>query len=342
MNVLAADIGGTNARFALGVPDDDALLRVVTTRTYESQKLDGPPEGVRRFLRESGTAADTAVVAIAGPVRGSAGTVTNRGWTVEVDELRKAADIRDVVLLNDFVALGSSLPHLGADDLVEFQRGRADAEGVVALLGAGTGLGQALLVPGDRGEPPTTHATEGGHCDFAPRTEIEWEIQAFLRRRSDHVAWEHVLSGGGLCALYDYLVESGRVREDPGTRRAMETTESSHVISGRGLAGTDPACVATLELFARLYGSRAGSVALALGATGGVFVGGGLVRHVLPALRRGGFMEAFRDKGRMRSWLAEVPVRAIVREDSGLLGAMILGIRRSSSRSRPAAAEARR
>lgn len=340
MSVLAADIGGTNARFAIGEADDQAVLRVLTARTYPSRTLEGPCDGVRRFLQESGASVDHAVVGMAGPVRDGVGTMTNRPWTVEEEEIAEAAGTAEATLVNDFVALGHALLHLSDADRVELQRGRGASNGVVAVLGAGTGLGQAFLVPDPSGSLPTVEASQGGHADFAPRSELEWELRSFLRRRSDHVSWEHVLSGSGLCAAYDFLVESGRVREDPGTRRAMEVAEAAHVISGRGLAATDLACVATLDLYALLYGSHAGAVALGMGATGGVYVGGGLARHVLPALRSGGFMKAFQDKGRMRAWLGGIPVHVVARDDAGLMGALILGIRRASPHQHATPAEA--
>jgi glucokinase len=342
MSVLAADIGGTNARFALGTPDTGAMLRVLEARTYASRHLDGPADGIHRFLRETGGTVEVAVVALAGTVRGGVGTMTNRSWTVDTEAIAEAAGTDEAVLLNDFVALGHALPHLESTDRVELQRGRADPDGVVGLLGAGTGLGQALLVPARPGRGHAVFATEAGHGDFAPRNEVEWELRAYLRRRSDHVSWEHVLSGSGLCAVYDYLVESGRVTEDPTTRRAMERGHACHVVSGRGVSGTDRACVAALELYTRLYGSKAGITALSLGATGGVWIGGGLARHLLPVIRRGGFMEAFRGKGRMRSWLSDVPVHVVVRDDAGLLGAMTVGIRRVAGSGSPTPAEASR
>jgi glucokinase len=341
MNVLAADIGGTNARFAIGEPDAEAVLRVLAARTYPSRTLAGPLEGVRRFLNETGVSVDHVAVGMAGPVRDGVGTMTNRPWAVAANEIAEAAGTGGATLVNDFVALGHALPHLRDADRVELQRGRDDPDGVIAVLGAGTGLGQAFLVRNPSHALPLVRASQGGHGDFAPRSELEWELRSFLGRRADHVSWEHVLSGNGLCAVYDFLVESGRVREDPGTRRAMEIAEATHVIAGRGLAATDRACVAALDLFARLYGSRAGAVALALGATGGVYLGGGIARHVLPALRSGGFVEAFRDKGRMHEWLAAIPVHVVARSDAGLMGALILGIRRAAPHDHATPAEAR-
>lgn len=193
---------------------------------------------------------------------------------------------------------------------------------MVAVVGAGTGLGVAGVEPD--ADPPRIHASEGGHADFAPVTEEERALARFLIGRYGRASWERVLSGDGLVDVYRHLVERGAVDESPYVRREMDGEDPAAVVSRHGLAGDDLFCEEALGMFVAAYGRFAGDVALTLGARGGVYVAGGIAPRILDALRGGRFLEAFRSKGRMSDYMARIPVKVVLNQDVGLLGAAAL------------------
>lgn len=321
MTILAADIGGTHARFGILEDGRTPSLRFVASRTYDSSVFADATEAVRRYVEETSIRPQRAAIAVAGPVEDGFGIVTNLGWKADAAELADATGTSRVRVLNDFEALAYALPELGKDDYQELQQGRPDREGTVALLGAGTGLGQAFVVRCNGRW--VAHPSEGGHGDFAATDDAQWRLRARLVSAHGHASWERVLSGGGIETIYASLVEDGPFVEDASTRVAMRSGVPSEVISTRALDRADPVCVAALELFLSAYGAKAGDVALGVRASGGVWIGGGIARGVAPLMRSGTFLDAFRSKGRLSSWMERVPVRVITRDDAGLLGAAL-------------------
>ena len=323
MRVLAADIGGTNARLAL-VEIEDGRARVLRRNTTDSRRFDGFAAMVGPFLEELERRPDRASIAIAGPVLDGSVRPPNLDWTIEVGSVGSEIGIEPALVLNDFDAVASAVPHLGPEDLEVVLEGDPDAEGAIAVLGAGTGLGVSFL-----GWDGTRHrivGSEGGHVDFAPRNETEEGLLRFLRDRygdvsRGHVSYERVLSGPGLEAIYDFLVGSNRFPDDPGVRAAMEDRDPAAVIAERARAGDHPAATAAVELLFDVYGAMAGSLALLVQAQGGVYLAGGIAQQNAWALRTGRFAAAFLAKGRMRGFMERIPVRLIMRDDVGLLGA---------------------
>lgn len=342
MNVLAGDVGGTNARFALVEVDERGLGDVGCRRTYESASFTGVEGPLVRYLEDTGARPDVVSIALACPVRDGACTVPNLGWTVDERRLRESLgpDAPPLALLNDFAAVGHAVPFLAASDFEELRAGTPLEGGVIALIGAGTGLGQALLVPTDDG--PRVCPAEGGHADFAPRTELEWRLKEHLERVHGRVSTERVVSGPGLEDIYDFLVEGGEpattLEHPPGIEApsahpaegllAYDEGERAAIIAERGMSATDPTCVHALDLFVSAYGSEVGNVALTVGATGGVYVAGGIAPKILPRLRKGDFLSAMTDKGRMSEYLERIPVRVITSTEAGLIGAAAAGMRR--------------
>lgn len=323
MNVLAADIGGTNSRFALVRVQDDGGMLIEARDTYPSAELTGAVDGALRFLSSAPfRTVSAACVAAAGPVEGGVVRLTNLGWEVREAALSELPGVDHAWIMNDFEAMGHAIPFLSGRDLVVAHRGLPDPHGPKIVLGAGTGLGQALVVPRESGRGVRVYATEGGHATFAPRSEEEWALRRYLARRYGHVSWERVLSGDGLHALYRYLVDSGAHPEDQATRSAMAADDPAAVVARRGAEGADPACARALELFLACYGSRAGDMALSVGATGGVYVAGGIAPRMPERFREPAFLDAFFAKGRMGDWLKRVPVRVVVGKDAALLGAV--------------------
>lgn len=310
--VLAADIGATNARFAL-VEAEPGPARIVFERIYPTAGYPDFEPALRAFLEEAQGAhrarATRAAIAFAGTIDGSAGRLTNRAaWTIEL-RLLEALGFR-ARLLNDFQALAHGVARIGAQDYVVLQAGKPHGQASVALVGAGTGLGVASLVwDGERYRP---QASEGGHMGFAPRDELEAELWRHLESRYGRASAERVLSGNGLAAIHGFL----RLRS-PGAAAPATPAE----ISAQALA--DPASLSgqALSLFVRCYGAFAGDIALAFLARGGLYVCGGIAAKLAQRFQQGDFIAAFTDKGRHRELVASIPVRLVTNEKLGLIGA---------------------
>jgi len=315
--ILAGDVGGTKTSLALYRREARGLLRN-RTATYRSREHAGLDPILRDFLR-GGATVERACIGVAGPVEDGRCRLTNLDWEVDEVSLRRTLGVRDAYLINDLQATASSLPFLQESDRAVIQKGDPDPRGNMAVLSAGTGLGEGFLVGSGAGYIPL--ASEGGHVDFAPRDEREMRLHAFLRARHGRVSVERVLSGPGLHDVYRFLREEERMAEEPGIAAEVAGGEPQHAIVRHGLAGGQGACAETVRIFCSLYGAEAGNLALQYLATGGVFLGGGIAPAILTALRRGEFLSAFLDKGRMRDLLSRVPVAVILDPGAPLLGA---------------------
>lgn len=322
MKILAGDIGGTNVRLALFEARGLELVKVVerTVASRDHASLDGP---VAEFLDRVGAACDRAVLGVAGPVRGGRVRTTNLPWVVDAEELATRFGCDHVMLLNDLEAIAWGLGELAEGDVRVVQAGVADPVGNRAVVAAGTGLGVAGLYWD--GELHRPFATEGGHAGFSPLTEPERSLLAHLERRHGRVSWERVVSGPGLVAIYEVL--SG----GPFERDRLQSGEGDPAASIARDAIANPQGVAAraLRLFAELYGTVAGDLALILMATGGVWIAGGIAAKILPVLEEGGFAARFTDKGRMRALVESIPVRVVLADDVALRGAARLGQRQN-------------
>lgn len=318
MKVLAGDIGGTNARLAVADVRDGAPT-IVKDRRYPSADSPGLAPIVSRFLSETGERVERACFGVAGPVVDGECRTPNLPWTVNAEALARDVGISCVTLINDFVAAAHGVPCLGAADLVTLQAGSPAEHGTLALIGAGTGLGEAFLV-WDRTQY-RVYASEGGHADFAARDEAEWRLRQSLSDGSAHLSWERILSGGALARVYRHLAATAEARERPEVRREMEREDPAAVVTRHGLAGDDPLSKRALEIFIAAYGAQAGNLALTVLATGGVYLAGGIAPRIVTKLEDGTFIAAFRDKGRLADLMARIPVHVIVNPDVGLLGA---------------------
>jgi len=316
--ILAADVGGTKTHVACFAAARGRLAIAAEGR-FASASYRGLPELLADFLRESRHPVRAACVGVAGPVIDGRCEGVNLPWVVEAAELRRALRVRRVRLLNDLEALAYGTQHVPPGAFAVLQRGTAQAHGAMAIVAAGTGLGEAALVWNGRRYQAVP--AEGGHADFAPRTDVEIDLLRYLRARHGRVSCERVLSGPGLLAVYEFLRETGRGREPVWLRRAMRGTDPSPVISRAGLDGRSALCRNAIELFAALYGAEAGNAALKYLARGGVYLGGGIAPRLLPVLRGRQFLRAFRAKGRLSGLMARMPVRVVLDERAALYGA---------------------
>jgi glucokinase len=231
-----------------------------------------------------------------------------------------------VSVRNDFVAQAMGIPYVSRRRLVTLRRGTPERHGPIAVLGAGTGLGQAALIPCGRGM--AIAASEAGHIEYGPRDATEDRLVAFVRNRAGRATREQLLSGRGLKNLYDFLAGERFSSEDPATAQEIAgSPDPAPVITRRGLEGRDPRCVRVLEMFASIYGSEAGNTGIVYRATGGVYISGGIAGKILPALRGETFLSAFLDKKPMEELVARMPVRVVVEPRIGTFGAAACGYR---------------
>ncbi len=304
---LVGDVGGTHARFALVGADGELRGQ----RVLASGEFENLAEAVERYLAEVGAPpVESAVVAVACPVAGDEIRFTNLRWVFSIAATRDRLGLTRLVLLNDFEALALALPALSGSDLELLRTGERVAGAARALIGPGTGLGVAGLVPA--GDGWVAIPGEGGHRDLAPSTEREWRIYRELAGRFGHVSAERVLSGPGLVCLYEAVVAA-----EGGTPERLEPA----VVSARAAAGSCAASRAAAELFSGWLGAVAGDLALTLGARGGVYLGGGLLARMGIAFDRPRFAARFLAKGRFESYLAPIPVALIRHAHPALLGA---------------------
>jgi len=305
---IVADIGGTNARFAVA---DLATLELSRASQVLCAAHPTLTAAFCAYLAELSAPLDHAAIAVAAPVTGEDVHLTNSPWSFAKHELCRTAGLKDVLVLNDFEALALSLPHLAPAELYQIGGAAPEEEHATKIvLGPGTGLGVAGLVWS--GERWFAVSGEGGHSSLGAHDERELALLERLRKGRSHLSIERALSGPGLAALYQAIAES--YGESPAK------LEPNDVLT-RGLSGKDRIAAEALDVFITLLGRFAGDAALLLGARGGVYLGGGIAPKIALALSRGAFRTAFEQKGRMTAYLAPIPVYAILADFATLKGA---------------------
>jgi glucokinase len=316
--ILAGDVGGTKS--LLGLFDGGPRRpRAVITRAYSTQDHPSFIHILDAFERDIGhpLRPRAAALGVAGPVVGSTARLTNIDWDISAEQVSARLDIAAIALLNDLEAMATSVTVLQDEELHVLQAGIERTDGNAVVIAAGTGLGQAFLhrVSGRLRPVPS----EGGHADFAARSDREIELVRMLRERYGRAEVEQVLSGPGLVNLHRFTHRGGRcdVLED------ADAPDAPARISAAALSGRCQFCADALRMFADAYGAEAGNLALRGVATSGVFIGGGIAPKILPALENGRFMTAFLSKAPMEALLRNVPVKVILNRDAGLLGAAV-------------------
>jgi glucokinase len=316
--ILAGDVGGTKCNLAL-FSEKDGVLTSVFKQRFASKEFAQFDRIVKEFSRQAapylgGARIDAAGFGVAGPVIKNRVRATNLPWTVDTDNLVDTLKVRQVVILNDLGATGHSIEHLPPEDFCVLNPGKYEHGGTRALIAAGTGLGQGILV-WDGGRYQVV-PSEGGHSDFAPHTELQIELLRFMRRRYPQVSWELILSGRGFRTLHEFLAPDVKhaTFEDP-------DADPAPVITRQGLDKSCPVCVETLDLWTNIYGAEAGNLALKVLALGGVFVAGGIAVKILDKIKDGTFFQAFQDKWKFEPMLNNIPVSVILNESAPLIGA---------------------
>jgi glucokinase len=319
--ILAGDLGGTKCNLAL-LERHEGGLSIRHRRRFASRNYDNFPEIVAAFLagaRDVIASAkagkiEAAGFGVAGPVISNHVHLTNLNWDLDGDSLARQIGTHAVLLLNDLEATGYGLPWLVPEQVHTLNIGKPLAHAAQALIAAGTGLGESQLHW--EGGRYIVVPSEGGHCDFAPRTDQEIELLRYLMKIEKPVSVEMVLSGRGFQLLHKFL--DSRVRhpgfDDPAIDAAPEITACA-------MEGSCPVCVRTLDLWVSLYGAEAGNLALKSLSIGGVFVAGGIVAKIMPKMSDGTFLESFCRKSKFSALLADMPVHIVLSEDAPLLGA---------------------
>jgi glucokinase len=319
VRVLAGDIGGTKTAIAT-IEIAGGRCRILREERYASADYRTLEAILARFLSSEKRRPAAAGFGVAGPVRDGKSRITNLPWRLDARTLSRTTGIRRVALVNDFGANARGLRYLGPRQVATLWRGRPEKGGPVAILGAGTGLGQAGVLPD--GEHDVVVASEAGHVDFGPRTAQQGRLVDFLRARFGRATRERILSGSGLELVYEFLAFERAARPSrAATAELAAAKDRAAVISRLGLGRKDPLSRAALDLFVSIYGSEAGNTALQYRATGGLYVAGGIAPKILPALKRPAFLRALHDKAPMRELVAGIPVRIVLDPNLGLYGA---------------------
>jgi glucokinase len=324
--ILAGDIGGTNARLAY-FEVEQGKPKMVAQEVYPSRESSGLDEIVTKFVRSQPQKPSMACFGVAGPVSNGRVETSNLPWLVDGAQLAKELGLPKALLINDLEANAWGIAELKPENLVALNQVKSPRGGNQAVVAAGTGLGEAGLYW--NGQKYEVFACEGGHCDFAPRNELEIELLRHLSARFGHVSVERIVSGPGLVNVYRFLRDTHRGEEPAWLTDQMVHSDPAAAISNAALSGKSPLAEHALDLWISIYGAEAGNVAMKLMATGGIFLGGGIAPRLVPKLSGPLFMQAFTAKGRMQALLENIPVKVIVYDKIALFGAALYAMSNS-------------
>lgn len=324
--LLAGDIGGTKTDLAVFSLDSGPRAPVARAEFHSGNYI-GLDIIVQEFLEQTQLSIDYACFAVAGPVMNGQAKLTNLGWTLlEERALKETLNLKEAWLLNDLVATANAVPHLIPEELFTLHEGKRNEKGPIAVIAAGTGLGEAYLTwDGSRYQ---AYPSEGGHENFGPINLQQLDLLRYLLGRFDHISYERVCSGLGIATVYDYFQINGYAHESPELMsRMMQAADRTPLIIASALDTNSPSKLSTLtlETFVSILGAEAGNLALKVLATGGVYIGGGIPPRILPLLQRDNFMQAFKNKGRLANLLLEVPIHVIIAR-AAMLGAASYGL----------------
>ncbi len=318
MLILAGDVGGTSTRLAF-FEAYNAGLTVVAEKHYPSRQHGSLAEIVMQFAEEHRLTPEQACFGIAGPVLDGKVTTPNLPWKIESSDLARVIGLPSVKLINDLDANIYGIGVLKDEDMAVLNQGESNPTGTIAVISAGTGLGEALAYWDGACHRPLP--SEAGHADFAPRSKSETELLIFLQAEYGRVSYERVVSGPGLLNIYRFLRDERQLSETTAVVDAMLTVDPAQAITTAAMNGSCALCSTTLDIFVSIYGAEAGNAALRFFATGGVFIGGGIAPHIIEKLRGADFMDAFTTKGRLSPLLKSITVKIILNDRTALLGA---------------------
>lgn len=318
MWILAGDIGGTRTRLQLAQRREGGWQNLSSVE-YASADYAHLSDIVRAHLQQHHLdQLAAACFAVAGPVQKQTARITNLPWVLESGAMQAQLHIQHVALVNDFTAVAHGLSQLSEMDTVILQQGIPVMDGAIAILGAGTGLGQAIAKPFDK--RLVVIDGEGGHVDFAPRTAEEVALLQYWLQRLERVSYETFLSGKGLARIFEFISQHEVI--DAALVQALQQQDPAAAISEFALHKNDPLASRALRCFANIYAAQAANLALVAKATGGVYLAGGIAPKIIAYLQEEEFLQVFNAKAPMQHLLATIPVQVIVNTRVGLLGAL--------------------
>jgi glucokinase len=342
--LLAGDIGGTKTILRLVEEKAGASWHTLYEALYPSRDFPDLVPIVQQFFSAAGQQLGTppnpekACFAIAGPVVNDTCVLTNLDWFLEARRLEKELDIAKITLINDFAAVGYGILGVETTDLYTLQAATPQLDAPIAVIGAGTGLGEGFLIHQTTGYQ--VFPSEGGHADFAPRTGLEFQLLQYLREKYDiqRISVERVVSGQGIVAIYQFLRDQQFAQESPEIEQIMriweqetghseKTVDPAAAIAKAALEKRDRLSEQTLQMFVEAYGAEAGNLAIKLLPYGGFYVAGGIAAKILPLIKEGSFLRTFNQKGRVSPLLERVPVQVVLNPQVGLIGAAICASR---------------
>ncbi len=316
--ILSGDIGGTKTNLAYFETEGNDLVPILV-KSYPSQEFSSLPEVIERMQRDHPATIRAAAFGIAGPIVEGRSKLTNLGWEVDAREVAACLHLDGVGLLNDLEATAYGILRLPASENVFLQHGKAQPHRAIAVIAAGTGLGEGGLFWD--GEGYRAIPSEGGHTDFGPRNDLEVDLLRYLLTRYGRASYERIVSGPGLQNLYEFFRLRAGYPEPSWLTEQFVSGDPSAAISRAAMEEKDPVCVQSLDLFVSLYGAETGNLALKLVATGGVFIGGGIAPKIVQKLLQRSFLESFFKKGRYETLLRQIPVQVVLNDKTALIGA---------------------
>lgn len=314
--ILAGDVGATKTLFAIFSVSEGGILKVREER-FITKDCDSFEEVIREFLHSE--LADVISLGVAGPVMDGKVNITNVSTVLNSKQMSEAFNHIPVYFINDLEATGYGISWLKDEELKLIVEGRKNATGNIAIIAPGTGLGEAAAYWDGQTYHP--FSTEGGHCDFASRTQEDFDLYNYLKEKYTHVSWERVVSGNGIIHIFEFLQQKKEIPAWLTTQLKKE--DAAKVISSN--AKKVEICGQTMQLFFRYLAQEAGQLALKTKATGGLFIGGGIIPQILSLLDIDAFVQQFTDFGRFKFLLETIPVKVILNEQTALLGAAAFG-----------------
>jgi len=330
MIVLAGDIGGTKTFLQLADIEVGLKYDVIFEKKYVSSEWGSLTPMVQDFMQKSALTTDiqaqTACFGIAGPVNGRNARTTNLPWKLNADDMERDTGIAKIRFINDFQSIGYGIEVLSDDDVVVLNQGNEVSHATRVIIGAGTGLGQCLLVwQGDHYE---VVASEGGHADFSPTDAEQIALLQYLQKQFGRCTWERVASGSGIRHIHDFMLETYPGEETAELAQARNDGDPSAAISIAASQGKDRLAKRSMDMFCKIYGAQAGNLALTGLASGGIYVAGGVAPRIIDMLQNGLFMEGLLNKEeRMQDLLAAMPVRVVINAKVGLVGSAVAASR---------------
>jgi len=326
ITVLAGDVGGTKTNLALYGATQGGM-ELLQEKTFHSASYPSCIEILKQFLSETGSSGkpkpDRICLGVAGPVVEGKVEITNLSWVLDLQEIRQASGITAASLINDLEATAYGLAGLRPDDFITIHDAGRDSKGNIAIIAPGTGLGEAgLFWDGSFYHP---FSTEGGHTDFAPRTEMDFKLFQYLQKKYGIVSWERVIAGPAIHDIYQFLIEFRKKNQPDWLKEALEKDDPSAVISQTALEEKDPVCVETLQIFVRYLARESSNLALKMKSTGGLYLGGGIPPKISSLLQFNVFYDNFLDCDRMQHLLKNISLRIILNSNTALIGAAYFG-----------------